>query len=75
MSSAVMSWLNGVGEMATYIMSVWHAVASEAVHSVPKPKKVDLTTCCFYISVLTSTLSPGVASIWSLYPSASLSLP
>lgn len=45
MSSAVMSWLNGVGEMATYIMSVWHAVASEAVHSVPKPKKVS-GKCC-----------------------------
>lgn len=73
MSSAVMSWLNGVGEMATYVMSVWHAAAREAVHSVPRPKKVSgkccvvgLTTCCFYISVLTSTLSPGVASIWSL---------
>lgn len=25
MSSAVMSWLNGVGEMATYKVHVWHA--------------------------------------------------
>lgn len=38
MSSAVMSWLNGVGEMATYIMPVRHA-AGEAVHLVPWPKK------------------------------------
>lgn len=73
MSSAVMSWPNGVGEMATYIMALWHGAASETVHRVPKQNKVSgrycvsgLATCCLYRSVSASTLSPGAVSVWSL---------
>ena len=71
MSSAVMSWLNGVGEMATCIMPVLHMTAS--VHWVPKQEKVSgkycvagLATCCLYRSVSAPTLSPGATSVWSV---------
>lgn len=81
MSSAVMSWPNGVGEMATYIMALWHGTASETVHRVPKQNKVSgryrvsgWATCCLYRSISASTLSPRCSicsGLWHTVPECS----